>query len=107
MPGLEPVGQGEIVLIAPLHGALIELHGFGVPGDLRRGNKGEGPLLDLHIALGLDAVGGQPVAGDLGQERAGDPLDGKGEVGVLDGALVPDLGEHLQKALGLFFGEAL
>ena len=47
------------------------------------------------------------MPGNLGQQGPGHPLDSKGEAGVLDGALMSDGIEHLQKGGGLLLRQPL
>ena len=47
------------------------------------------------------------MTGDLREKRAGYALDGKGKGNVLYRAFMADFGEHIDKALGLFFGQSL
>ena len=68
--------------------------------DLRRHHIAE--IVQAHIALALHAEGCDAVAGDLGQQGTADPLDAKGEAGVLDGAGVAQVAEHGQELCRLF-----
>ena len=47
------------------------------------------------------------MACDLGKQGTRYPFDTEGENGVLDGAFVSDLGEHLDKARCLLIGQAV
>jgi len=73
--------------------------------DLRRHHIAE--IVQAHIALALHAEGCDAVAGDLGQQGTADPLDAKGEAGVLDGAGVAQVAEHGQELCRLFLGQAV
>ena len=62
-------------------------------GNLRRDDIAE--ILQADIPLALHAEAGNAVAGHLGQEGAGDPLDAKGEAGMFDGTGVSHVGQAL------------
>ncbi len=47
------------------------------------------------------------MARQLCQQGPGHPLYAEGEAGVLDGALVAQFGEHIDKGTGLFLCKAL
>ena len=97
--------QALVVLLVLLHGPEELLLGLGHGGNLGGQHKLKAVL--LHIALALHAEGGDAVAGNLGQQGAGHPLDAKGEAGVLNGAFVANGMEHLQKRGRLLLGKAL
>ena len=69
--------------------------------DLRRHHIAE--VIQPHITLALHAEGRDTVAGDLGKQSAADPLDAKGEAGVLNGAGMAQIAEHRQEFCSFFF----
>ena len=68
--------------------------------DLRGRHIAE--IIQTHIALALHTEGRDAVPGDLGKQGAADPLDAKGEAGVLDGACVTKVTEHGQEFCSFF-----
>ncbi len=92
-----------IVGLGFLHGGQKLRLGLRLGGNL--GGKHIVKVALPHIPLALDTVGGDAVAGKLGQEGAAHPLHPEGEGGVLDGAFVPQLPQHGQEGIGLFRGE--
>ncbi|MPN63823.1 hypothetical protein SDC9_211589 [bioreactor metagenome] len=56
------------------------------------------------VALALDAEAGDPVAGDLGQQRPADPLQQEGKARMLQHALMAHFHEFAQKGLLILLG---
>ena len=68
--------------------------------DLGRDDVAE--IIQTDVPLTLDAEGRDAVPGDLGKQGAADPLDAKGEAGVLDGAGMTKVTEHGQEFCSFF-----
>ena len=100
MPLLQLVGKVEITLGILLHAGKESRLCFRDSLDLRGRHIAE--IIQTHIALALHAEGRDAVPGDLGKQSAADPLDAKGEAGMLDGACVTKVTEHGQEFCSFF-----
>ena len=100
MPLLQLMGKVEITLGVLLHAGEESRLCFRDGFDLRGRHIVE--IIQTHIALALHAEGRDAVPGDLGKQSAADPLDAKGEAGMLDGACVTKVTEHGQEFCSFF-----
>jgi len=100
VPLLQLVGKVEITLGILLHAGKKSRLCFRDSFDLRGRHIAE--IIQTHIALALHAEGRNAVPGNLGKQGAADPLDAKGEAGVLDGAGMTKVTEHGQEFCSFF-----
>ena len=94
------MGKVEVTLGVLVHALDKSRLCFRDGFDLRRHHIAE--VVQTHIALALHAEGRDAMACDLGKQGAADPLDAKGEAGMLDGAGVAEVAKHSQELCGLF-----
>ena len=100
MPLLQLMGKVEVAFCILFHAGKESGFCFRDGFDLRGRHIAE--IIQTHIALALHAEGRNAVPGDLGKQGAADPLDAKGEAGVLDGAGMTKVTEHGQEFCSFF-----
>ena len=105
VPLLQLPGKIEIAFCVLVHALDKSSLCLGDGLDLGRDHIAE--VVQPNIPLALDAERRDPVPGDLRQQGAADALDAKGEAGVLDGAGMTQIAEHIQKPGCLFLVQSI